>query len=334
MARKVFVTGGNGVNGVWVVRDLLARGDQVVVYDLRLDDPMLADVRDEVEFVSGDVRDYPALVRAIKGSGADAIIHLAVYIGFGAPNPFMQYEVNAASTVNIIESAVACGVGRVVFTSSKGAYGLVPKAYGHPDYLPITEEVVGQPFPPEISPFFSVYGLGKIVGETMGMNYHQAHGIDFYALRFGTIVAPGKLVRHGPVSIHSTLIENAMLGKPTHIKQGREQKDDIMYVKDVSQGIIKALLADGAPSGTYNIGTGVGHSPQDMADAIQALYPDSVIEIGPGTDYMGLGVDAFCVFDIAKARQHLGYAPEYDLPGTVRDYIDVMEQFGIAPTPS
>ena len=334
MARKVLVTGGNGVNGIWVVRDLLERGDQVAVYDLRFDDPMLADVRDDVEFVPGDVRDYPALVRALRQTGADSIAHLAVYIGFGAPNPYLQYEVNAESTVKVLEAAVACGVERVVYTSSKGAYGLVPKIYGHPDYQPITEEVVGQPFPPEISPFFSVYGLGKIVGETMGMNYHHTHGIDFYALRFGTIVAPGKLVRHGPVSIHSTLIENAMLGKPTRIKQGRDQKDDIMYVKDVSQGITKALSVSDAPSGVYNIGSGEGRSPQEMADTIQALYPEAVIEIGPGTDYMGLGVDAFCVFNIDKARNHLGYEPEYDLAATVRDYVAVMEQFGITPTPS
>lgn len=334
MSRKILVTGANGVNGIWVVRDLLARGDQVVAYDLRFDDPMLADVRDDVEFIHGDVRDYPALVRAIRRTGADSIIHLAVFIGFGAPNPFLQYEVNVGSTVNILEAAVTCGVGRVIYTSSKGAYGLVPKDYGHPVYRPITEDIVGQPFPPEISTFFSIYGVGKLVGEAMGMNYHHIHGLDFYALRFGTIVAPGKLIRHGPVSIHSTLIENAMLGKPTHIKQGREQRDDIMYVRDVSQGIIKALDAKAAPSGTYNIGTGVGNSPQDMADAIRQLYPDSVIEIGPGTDYMGLGVDAFCVFNIDKARSHLGYEPEYDLSAAVRDYVAVMERFGLAPTAS
>jgi UDP-glucose 4-epimerase len=334
MSRKVFVTGGNGVNGIWIVRDLLSRGDKVVVFDQRFDDPMLADVKDDVEFIRGDVRDYPALVRALGKSRADSIIHLAVFIGFGDPDLFMQYEVNASSTVNILEAAVARGIDRVVYTSSKGAYGLVPKQYGHPDYLPITEDVVGQPFPADLSTFFSIYGLGKLVGEGMGMNYHHVHGIDFYALRFGTIVAPGKLVRHGPVSIHSTLIENAMLGRTTTIKQGRDQKDDIMYVKDVSQGVIKALHAQGADSGTYNIGTGVGRSPQEMADAIQRRYPDSVIDIGPGTDYMGMGVDAFCVFNIDKARNELGYAPEYDLDATVRDYIAMMDEFGIEPIPS
>lgn len=334
MSRKVLVTGANGVNGIWVVRDLLARGDRVVAYDLRFDDPMLADVRDDVEFIYGDVRDYPALVRALKRTGADSIIHLAVLIGFGAPNPFLQYEVNVASTVNILESAITCGVSRVIFTSSKGAYGLIPKEYGHPLYRPITEDVVGKPFPPEVSAFFSIYGVGKLVGEAMGMNYHHIHGLDFYALRFGTIVAPGKLARHGPVSIHSTLIENAMLGKPTHIKQGREQKDDIMYVRDVSQGIIKALDTKAGPSGTYNIGSGIGNSPQAMADAIQQLYPASVIEIGPGTDYMGLGVDAFCVFNIDKAQKYLGYEPEYDLSAAVRDYVAVMERFGLVPTAS
>jgi len=334
MSRKVLVTGANGVNGIWVVRDLLARGDRVVAYDLRFDDPMLADVRDDVEFIYGDVRDYPALVRALRKTGADSIIHLAVLIGFGAPNPFLQYEVNVGSTVNILEAAITCGVGRVIYTSSKGAYGLVPKDYGHPLYRPITEDIVGQPFPPGISAFFSIYGVGKLAGEAMGMNYHHIHGLDFYALRFGTIVAPGKLARHGPVSIHSTLIENAMLGKPTHIKQGREQKDDIMYVRDVSQGIIKALDTKAAPSGTYNIGSGIGNTPQDMADAIQQLYPDSLIEIGPGTDYMGLGVDAFCVFNIENARNHLGYEPEYDLSAAVRDYVAVMERFGLAPTAS
>ena len=110
-----------------------------------------------------------------------------------------------------------------------------------------------------------------------------------------------------------------MLGRATTIKQGRDQKDDIIYVKDVAQGVVKALCADNAESGTYNIDTGVGNSPQDMADAIQRLHPESVTNIGPGTGYMGMGVDAFCLFNIDKAGEQQGYRPEYDLDATVND---------------
>lgn len=330
MGARVFVTGGCGVNGSWVVRDLLARGFEVTAFDHSADDSLMPDLRGNYELVVGDIRDGALVSRLVHGRKPQAIVHLAALVGFpqGRPDPKLVYDVNLGGTMNVLEAALVGDVPRVVFTSSKSAYGVVTGQHAPPHYAPVPEDHVGVPPPPS---FLSLYGHAKVAGEGLGFNYHKSFGIDFFALRFATICAPGKLARHGPMSVHSRLIENAMLGKPTGVDQGGDERDDIVYVRDVAQAIGLAVATDIHGASVFNVGQGKAFSLQDMANAIQVRFPSAEFSIGPGYDFMKVGFSAYSVLDISKIREQLGYAPAYDLEAMVRDYVLTLERFGISP---
>ena len=82
----------------------------------------------------------------------------------------------------------------------------------------------------------------------------------------------------------------------------------------------------------YNVGQGRAFSLHDMAQAIRSRYPAARIDIGAGFDFMNVGFCAYNVLDISKAREQLGYVPEFDLPAMVEDYANTLERFGIRPT--
>jgi UDP-glucose 4-epimerase len=327
---RAFVTGGCGVNGSWVVRDLLQRGYAVTAFDHFANDSLMPDLRGQYELLVGDIRDGALLSRLVHERKPAAIVHLAALVGYpqGRPDPKLVFDVNLGGTLNVLEAAVVGDVPRVVFTSSKSAYGVVSAAHGRPHYLPVPEHHAGTPPPPS---FLSLYGHAKIAGEGLGFNYHAAFGFDFFALRFATICAPGKLARHGPMSIHSRLIENAMLGVPTVIRQGGDERDDIVYVRDVAQSIGLAVATGSHGAEVYNVGQGQAFSLHDMAAAIRTRFPSAAIAIGPGYDFMNVGFPAYNVLDISKARSQLGYAPAYNLQAMVEDYAATLERFGIEP---
>lgn len=325
MGEKVLVTGGTGMNGSWVIRELLSAGYEPVIFDLHPNFSLLEDVRKSVELQVGDVRDIAAVSRALKLSKARLVIHMAALVQYSLiqQNPYLGFAVNGLGTVNVLEAATWHDVERVVFTSSKAAYGEVRGEYAHPNYKPLPEDYSGPPF--------FVYDYMKIASEGMGLNYHRAYGIAFIALRFASIYGPGKLARHGPMSVLSKLIENAMLGQPTRIPKGGDQRCDMVYFKDVGRGIVLALKAEHVRCGVFNIATGVGHTLMDVAQIIKEFYPKAQIEIGPGLDYMGIG-PYYSVLDVTQAHQQIGYEPTFDLRRGIADYLSTLEQYHIQPT--
>lgn len=330
MTKRAFVTGGCGVNGSWVVRDLLERGWEVTAFDQARDVSLMPDLDGQFDFVGGDVRDAALVSRLVHACKPDVIVHLAALVGYpqGRPDPKLVYDVNVGGTLNVLEAAVVNDVPRVVYTSSKSAYGVIAGAHGRPGYQPVSEDYAGLPAP---ASFLSLYGHAKIASEGLGFNYQKAFGIDFFALRFATICAPGKLSRHGPMAIHSRLIENAMLGVATTLDKGGDERDDIVYVRDVAQAIGLATVTPNRGAAVYNVGQGRGFSLRDMAAAIQGHYPGARIEIGPGYDFMNVGFAAYSVLDISKTRRELGYEPRFDLAAMVADYAQVLARFGIQP---
>lgn len=322
---KVLVTGGTGVIGAWVVRRLLDEGLEPVVFDQSGDTQLLKDVLGHVALVHGDVLEVTTLSRALKEHRVKRVIHLAALMPAQAQaNPLRGFLTNALGVVYVLEAARLCDVERMVYTSSKSAYGAVVGEYGHPAYKPLPEDYRGE--------HRMVYDVAKFAGEGMCLNYASNYGMDILIERFGAIYAPGKLARHGPMSVHSKLIENAILGQPAHLPQGADQKDDLVYVGDVAQGIVRALLAERPQHRIFNIGTGEGHTLGDLASAIREIYPSAQIDIGPGLDPMGLGVPYYSVLDISRARTELGYSPEFDLEKGVRDYVETVRKLDLAIT--
>jgi UDP-glucose 4-epimerase len=316
---RVIVTGALGVNGVWTVHSLLDRGATVLATDLREDFSLAPDLVDAVAFAPLDVADPDAVDAAVARFRPDAIVHLAALMPAQCQaDPHAGFTVNVMATAHLLRAARAHDVARFVLTSSKGAYGAVEAHHGYPDYEPLCEQA-------RVAPV-TVYDHAKLASEGLGNNYAATGGPEFVALRFANIYGPGKLARHGPMSLVSGLIENAFAGRPTRIERGGDERDDQLYVRDVGDAIALAALAPGPLAHQlYNVGTGRGPTLAEVAAAVRAHLPGADIAVGPGLDPMGLGLAYYSIFDCARAARELGFTARYDLDAGIADYLQRLE---------
>ena len=217
-------------------------GHRPIIFDSRLDfslAPDLVDQIDNAEVIIGDILDLATLIRTVQKHKIERIIHLAALMpGAAQANPAVGLNVNCFGTVNVLEAARIAGVQRVVFSSSKAAFSPVANEYAYPEYRPLQESYPSYPEGPIV-----VYGASKIASELMGAVYDADFGVEFVALRFATIYSIGKSPRHGSIAIHTRMIENAMVGSPTVVPTGGDEKDDMIYVKDCANALVLACLA-------------------------------------------------------------------------------------------
>ena len=319
---RILVTGGLGVNGCWVTRDLLTMGHEPVVFDNRPDFTLLRDVSSEFAFVEGDITSLEQLTRACEEHRIERICHLAaVYPDTADADPLLGFSVNALATVYVLEAARRTGIDRVSFTSSIGALSRMTEEHLEPQMIPVTED-----FP--AYPTSSVYGAAKVASELMGVQYHRLHGIDFAAMRFAAIYGLGKgAERHGRHNmIWGELIRSAIAGRPIVIPQGGDQRLDLTYARDVAQSVIKACTVDSFEGHIFHIGSGRTYTLNDFADAIRAVIPGAQIEVGPGLDPRGMGPLAYYALDITRARRELGYEPQYPPEAAIRDWLEWTER--------
>lgn len=323
---NILVTGGLGVNGCWVTRQLIELGHRVIVFDNRADFSLVKDIQDQVELVIGDVLDFPRVARTIKDYQVQRICHLAaMYPEPADANPVRGFEVNALATVYMLEAARLMEVDRVVYTSSYAALSRLAEKHRYPTYEPVDEDYPAYPS------HSGVYSATKVASELMGHVYKNLYQLDFVALRFASIFGPGKGdPRHGQTGyLWLQMVENAMLGIPTRYDHGGDERQDMTYARDVAHGVVLACLT---PSTSlkhqlFHISSGRGYTLHDFAAAVRQVFPGAEIEIGPGTHARGLSL----VLDISRAGEELGYTPRFTLPEAVRDWVDWMRKLDLQP---
>ncbi len=172
------VTGGTGFLGSHIARALIARGYQVRI--LRRTTSRLDLVEDlDCEHATGDVLDPASLQEAMQG--VDWVFHVAAVADYWRNDPSRIYEVNVDGTRNVLEAAEACGVKRVIFTSSAAAIG-----YRHD--LHAVDESVRFNWSPHLTP----YGHSKFLAEAEVFRAIR-RGLDCVILNPTVIIGPGDL---------------------------------------------------------------------------------------------------------------------------------------------
>lgn len=165
---NILVTGGSGIIGGYVLRELQEHGHAVTSFSRT--PPLQAGS----DFIPGDITDGALLANAVRGR--DAIVHLAAVPGPGRAPPQQMFNVNLIGLVNVLEAAVRENVPKVVFASSGAATGFsFQKTKLMPRYLPLDE---AHPSAPE-----DEYGLSKLLGELTCKRYSTAYGIRTLCLR-------------------------------------------------------------------------------------------------------------------------------------------------------
>ena len=315
---RVLITGGMGVIGAEASRKFVREGHRPVIYARHRDESLIRDIVDKVDIDLGSILDRARLADVMKARGITHVVHTAAYISaLSAAQPAESVEINVMGTVNVLEAARAANVARVVYTSAKGVYGPFLGDYGAPTYKLVTEDHPKEPK--------RIYNSAKLMGEHATL-YWSTLGLDVVILRFATTYGPGKTARHGKMGVTSQIVENPANGLPFRLAQGGDEKDDFIYNKDSALGIYLAAMTEKLTNRIFNIGTGIGVTLKDVAGILRRHMPKAVIEVGPGLNFLGSPYPMAGIYDISRARQELGYTPQYDLERGIADYLESLER--------
>lgn len=292
---KVLVTGGAGFIGSHLVEALVAGGCSVKVIDNLSTGHLsnLEKVKDQIDFVKGDIRDRDLLIAA--GEGIDILFHQAavVSVPFSVKDPVGSAMVNEIGTLNVLEAARQNGVGRVVMAGSCAVYGNQP-------LLPKRENMTPRPESP--------YALQKLTGELYADLYRRLYGVQVLCLRYFNVYGP----RQDPSSPYSGVISifmtRAAKNQPAIIYGDGRQYRDFVFVKDVVQANLLAADAGLFNSGTFNIGTG---SFVRIAELWEMVAKMAGSDLQPEYREKRAGDVDESYADIHLAKQQIGFTPGF-----------------------
>jgi nucleoside-diphosphate-sugar epimerase len=310
---RVLITGGYGFIGAWIIRNLLARGDQVWIYDLREDARRLRLILPEAEvakvaFVPGDVTDLPALSKAITDHAISHVIHLA---GLQVPtcraDPMLGAKVNVLGTLAVFEAVKAAGdrIKRLVYASSAAVFG-GPDKY---PAGPLGDDVLLVPS--------THYGVFKCCNEGNARIYFQDSGISSIGLRPWTVYGVGRDL--GMTSEPTKAIKSVLLGRPYHISFGGWS--DFQYVDDVARSFVACLDRPYTGAKSYNL-RGAVIRVADFHKSLCAVLPEAAKLVTVGTTQIAIAYD----LSDQSLERDLGPMPKTALVDGIRDTVQIFRK--------
>jgi len=304
----VLVTGGHGVIGSWVCRELDRRGATPIVLDVAARPAVTFPDASPPQSVQGDLGDSSVLSALISRHGVTRILHLAAIVGAPAErDPELAIEVNALATARLLEVAAASGLARVVAMSTKGVLGPLAARFLHPSYEPVPTDL---PPSPE-----SIYETTKLVVERLVVRAREA-GRSAAAVRLATTWGPGKSgVSHAGYSLHSDIVAAAVEGRSSHVDVHPDQGYDLVYYADVAAGLVAATTTPGAlRSPVYHVGSGHVVTMRAFAGAVETAFPGVRVTLG---ERFPAGRN--CRLDLEAASSDFGYRPAWDVASALQD---------------
>jgi len=316
---KVLVTGGAGYIGGTVAGLLAENGHQAVVFD-DLSHGRRDLLPPGVKFIQGELADRATLEEVFrsaeeKNTPFDGVLHFAALIeaGESMQRPEIYFRNNTASTLSMLEAMLACGIKRLVFSSTAAVYG-------EPESVPIQEGARLAPTNP--------YGQSKLLVEQMLSWFNRIHGLRYASLRYfnvaGAAEGPAGITRgeaHEPESHLIPLVLDVALGRrPSILIFGDDYSTadgtcvrDYIHVSDLADAHLLALGALDTSAGSggpliYNLGNGHGFSVKEVIESARRVTGHPIpAEVRPRRP----GDPAVLVASSAKAMRELNWKPRY-----------------------
>ncbi|HET8893433.1 MAG TPA: NAD-dependent epimerase/dehydratase family protein [Gaiellaceae bacterium] len=289
---KLLVTGGSGFIGSHVVDKAGAAGHEAIVFDTRKS-PYGA------ETILGDVTNFDEVAAA--AAGCDAILHLAAMADVNevAKAPVMTEAVNAQGTLAVLEAARVANVRRVVYASTIWVYGEQ------------VEGVATEDSPLGIPRHF--YTATKLAGEMYCHSYGELYGLEHTILRFGIPYGP----RAREAAVLPAFVIKAHAGEPLTIAGTGEQSRRFVYVEDLADGVVAALVP-AAANRIYNLVGDESVTIREIAELVQQLVqPVEIVHLeGRKGDFPGVEVSG------ERAARELGWRATTSFVDGARRYVD------------
>lgn len=277
--------------------DDLSTGKQANV-DLFLDDP-------NYTFIKGDIKDLDTCMAACEG--VDFVLNQAAWgsVPRSIEMPLFYEKNNIMGTLNMMEAARQQGVKKFVYASSSSVYG------DHP-VLPKKEGQEGN--------LLSPYALTKRVDEEFAKLYTRLYGLDTYGMRYFNVFGRRQDPDGAYAAVIPKFIKMLMNGETPTINGDGMQSRDFTYIENVIEANLKACLAPHEAAGNaFNIAYGGREYLIDIYHSLtRALGKDIEPNFGPDR----AGDIKHSNADISKAREMLGYDPDYDFDSGLKLAID------------
>jgi dTDP-L-rhamnose 4-epimerase len=346
---NVLVTGGAGFIGTHLVRRLLREGCSVTVLDnfspqVHGDTRSLpSDVASDVNLLTGDVRDESSVARALKGQ--EIIVHLAAETGTGqSMYEVLRYEdVNVRGTAVVMNCLVnnrASRVRKVVLASSRAVYGEGKhECYLHGSVYPegrkVEDLLAGQfePLCPECgatcqvqpttedSPLkpCSFYAMTKSIQEQMTLFFSKASGLSWTALRYQNVYGPGQSLKNPYTGILAIFSNQARVNEPINVFEDGLESRDFVYIDDAIEATWQCIARADTHAEALNVGSGERVTVKEAVRQIMDFFSSqSQVSISGA---FRQGDIRHCVADLQKARNLIGFKPQWRFRDGVRRFL-------------
>lgn len=273
--------------------DDLSTGKQANV-DMFLDNPRYT-------FIKGDIRDLDTCMKACEG--VDYVLNQAAWgsVPRSIKMPLLYEQINIMGTLNMMEASRQQGVKKFVYASSSSVYG------DHP-VLPKKEGCEGN--------LLSPYALTKRVDEEYGKLYKRLYGLDTYGMRYFNVFGRRQDPDGAYAAVIPKFLKQLLNGEVPTINGDGRQSRDFTYIDNVIEANLKACLASSDAAGeAFNIAYGGREYLIDIYHHLcQALGKDVEPHFGPDR----AGDIKHSNADITKAKELLGYEPDYSFEDGIR----------------
>ncbi|MGH3133283.1 MAG: dTDP-glucose 4,6-dehydratase [Gaiellaceae bacterium] len=296
---RLLVTGGAGFIGSNFVHYWLGRypDDHVVVYDLLTyagNRPNLAAVEDRIVFVQGDICDAELAERTLREERIDVVVNFAAesHNSLAVVDPTRFFRTNVLGTQTLLDACRAAGVERFHHVSTCEVYGDLPLDSGDV----FTEESPYRPRTP--------YNASKAGADHAVRAYHETYGLPVTITNcsnnYGAYQFPEKVL--------PLFVTNALDDLPLPMYASTQHKREWLHVLDHCAAI-DLVLREGRAGETYNVGSGLEATIEEIADLVLGLTgkPAELKTIVPDRP----GHDRRYLLDATKIREELGWEPTH-----------------------
>jgi len=239
-----------------VAEALVQSGERVRVFDNFSTGSLenLKGIRDRIEIVEGDLRNFDAVRRAMQD--VTYVSHQAALrsVERSVDDPLSSDEVNVHGTLHVLMAA------REVRTVKRVVYASSSSVYGDNETLPKTEDLTPSPVSP--------YAVSKLAAEHYCRVFAKLYGLETVSLRYFNVFGP----RQNPESRYAAVVplfmRAALCGEPLEIHGDGEQSRDFSYIDNVVQANRLACVTPGVSGEVFNVACGERHSLLEIATII------------------------------------------------------------------
>ena len=308
---RLLVTGAAGFIGSNFVRDRLEHRpeDHIVAFDLLTYAGNRESLPDEVPFVHGDIGDFELVEQTLRDEQIDVVVNFAAesHNSLAVVDPGRFFRTNVLGTQTLLEAARRCEVKRFHHVSTCEVYGDLPLDSEES----FSEESPYRPRTP--------YNASKAAADHAVRAYFETYGLPVTITNCSNNYGPYQF----PEKVIPLFTANALDDKPLPLYASTQNKREWLHVLDHCRAI-DVVLRQGRPGQTYNVGSRLEASIEELADRILALLdkPASLKTIVPDRP----GHDRRYLLDSTRIREQLGWRDEVGweqgLAQTVQWYAD------------